>query len=55
VSPPAIAAAAAELYTFDVRLSSVELPSDIRRTFVRRTSVRRPACVIVDVIILRPC
>jgi len=44
---PAIAATAAKLYTSDVGLSS-----DIRPTFVRRTSMQRPACIIVDVIVL---
>ncbi len=69
-SPPAIAAAAVELYTSDVGLSS-----DFRQTFVRRPSNFRPSnfrpsnfhptsgpaslltsssCVPADVIIIRP-
>jgi hypothetical protein len=42
-----------------IQLSSVQLPSDFRRTSVQLSSVELPSdvrpCVIVDVILLRPC
>ncbi|CAK9881123.1 unnamed protein product [Sphagnum jensenii] len=51
VPSPTITVTAAELYTFDVRLSSVELSSDVRPTSLLTSSSYVPA----DVIVLRPC
>ncbi len=62
--PPAIAAAAAELYMSDFRrtsiqLSSIQLPSDFRPSNFRPTSgpaslLTSSSCVPADVIVLRP-
>ncbi len=56
LSPPAIAVAAAELYSSDfrrtsVQLSSVKLPFDVRLVSLLTSS----SCVPADVIVLRPC
>ncbi len=61
VSPPAIVAAAVELYTSDFRRTSVQLPSDVRpaslltsSSCIRHVSLLMSSpCIPADVIILR--